>query len=201
VQREDDRMRDPHIVRDTSERRGGAILCTGPTATALTPAKCDGGASMLPKGYHQPAGSAQLRRVYTSMGFSIVVRIVPDGVSTKRPSDCGATFTDIETILASALEKIVDRFRGAVLVTVPQATPTEIVLRAGPLELNLLERTAKRGDRQIELLPRELRLLRYMMEHSNQLLARARLMQEAWNYNSFHKQILLTFTWVDFGAE
>jgi two-component system, OmpR family, response regulator len=88
-----------------------------------------------------------------------------------------------------------------VLVTVPQATPTEIVLRAGPLELNLLERTAKRGDRQIELLPRELRLLRYMMEHSNQLLARARLMQEAWNYNSFHKQILLTFTWVDFGAE
>ena len=36
-------------------------------------------------------------------------------------------------------------------------------LRVGPLELDLLTRTAKRGDRSIDLLPREFRLLEYMM--------------------------------------
>jgi hypothetical protein len=65
---------------------GGAILCTGPTATALTPAKCDGGASiMLPNGYHQPAGSAQSPLGSSGIaetglhvdGFSIVVRVFP----------------------------------------------------------------------------------------------------------------------------
>ena len=35
------------------------------------------------------------------------------------------------------------------------AVSRETVLRVGPLELDLIERTAKRGDRVIELLPRE----------------------------------------------
>src|SRR6201995_4179663 len=36
------------------------------------------------------------------------------------------------------------------------------VLRVGPLELDLMDRAAKRGDRPIDLLPREVRLLEYM---------------------------------------
>jgi DNA-binding response OmpR family regulator len=52
----------------------------------------------------------------------------------------------------------------------------------GPLELNLLDRAAKRGDRNIDLRPREFRLLRYMMERSDKLLTRAKLLQEVWNY-------------------
>jgi two-component system OmpR family response regulator len=63
--------------------------------------------------------------------------------------------------------------------------PTEsrdTTLRAGPLELDLIERTAKRGDRVIELLPREFRLLEYMMQRSDQLLTRAMLLEEVWNY-------------------
>jgi two-component system OmpR family response regulator len=58
----------------------------------------------------------------------------------------------------------------------------ETVLRVGPLELDLIERTAKRGDRAIELLPREFRLLEYMMQRSDQLLTRAMLLEEVWNY-------------------
>ena len=58
----------------------------------------------------------------------------------------------------------------------------DTILRVGPLELDLLARTAKREDRRIELLPREFRLLEYMMRRRDQLLTRAMLFEEVWNY-------------------
>ena len=58
----------------------------------------------------------------------------------------------------------------------------ETILLAGPLELDLIERTARRGEREIDLLPREFRLLEYMMRRSDQLLTRAMLLEEVWNY-------------------
>lgn len=58
----------------------------------------------------------------------------------------------------------------------------ETTLRVGPLEIDLIERSGRRGDRVIELLPREFRLLEYMMQRSDQLLTRAMLLEEVWNY-------------------
>jgi two-component system OmpR family response regulator len=58
----------------------------------------------------------------------------------------------------------------------------ETTLRVGPLELDLLERKAKRGERTIELLPSEFRLLEYMMQRKEQMLTRAMLLEEVWNY-------------------
>jgi two-component system OmpR family response regulator len=58
----------------------------------------------------------------------------------------------------------------------------ETVLRVGPLALDLLARTAKRDERVIDLLPREFRLLEYMMRRKEQLLTRAMLLEEVWNY-------------------
>jgi two-component system, OmpR family, response regulator len=58
----------------------------------------------------------------------------------------------------------------------------ETKLRVGQLELDLIERTARRGERTIDLLPREFRLLEYMMRRSDQLLTRAMLLEEVWNY-------------------
>jgi DNA-binding response OmpR family regulator len=46
----------------------------------------------------------------------------------------------------------------------------ETTLHVGPLELDLIERTAKRGDRSIDLLRREFRLLGYMMRHKGRVL-------------------------------
>ena len=63
----------------------------------------------------------------------------------------------------------------------PAAT-LEAKLKVGPLELDLIERTAKRGDRSIELLPREFRLLEYMMRRKDQTLTRAMLLEEVWKY-------------------
>jgi two-component system, OmpR family, response regulator len=58
----------------------------------------------------------------------------------------------------------------------------DTMLRVGPLELDLLARTAKKGERPIDLLPREFRLLEYMMRRRDQLLTRAMLFEEVWNY-------------------
>jgi two-component system, OmpR family, response regulator len=62
------------------------------------------------------------------------------------------------------------------------AETRETILRVGQLELDLIERTAKRDERSIDLLPREFRLLEYMMRRSDQLLTRAMLLEEVWNY-------------------
>jgi two-component system OmpR family response regulator len=62
------------------------------------------------------------------------------------------------------------------------AESRDTVLHVGPLELDLIERTVKRGERIINLLPREFRLLEYMMRRKEQMLTRAMLLEEVWNY-------------------
>jgi two-component system OmpR family response regulator len=56
------------------------------------------------------------------------------------------------------------------------------VLRVGPLVLDLIDRKARRGDREIELLPREFKLLEYLMRRANQVATRDMLLQDVWNY-------------------
>jgi two-component system, OmpR family, response regulator len=58
----------------------------------------------------------------------------------------------------------------------------DTILRVGPIALDLIERTVKRGDRTINLLPREFRLLEYMMRRKDQMLTRAMLLEEVWHY-------------------
>lgn len=62
------------------------------------------------------------------------------------------------------------------------AETRDTVLTVGTLELDLIGRTAKRGDRIINLLPREFRLLEYMMRRKEQMLTRSMLLEEVWNY-------------------
>src|ERR1700693_2614558 len=109
----------------------------------------------------------------------------------------------IPVLILSALGAIDDRVRGLRTggddyLTKPFATlelvarieallrraaeSRDTVLRVGPLELDLIERTAKRGERAIDLLPREFRLLEYMMRRKEQMLTRAMLLEEVWNY-------------------
>ena len=62
------------------------------------------------------------------------------------------------------------------------ANGTETVLRVGPLELNLVTRTARRGGRVLDLLPREFRLLEYMMRRAGRTITRTMLFEDVWNY-------------------
>lgn len=60
------------------------------------------------------------------------------------------------------------------------ATPT---LSVGPLVLDLLSRVVTRDDKVIELLPREFRLLEYLMRHADQVITRSMLLENVWDYN------------------
>jgi two-component system, OmpR family, response regulator len=63
------------------------------------------------------------------------------------------------------------------------AAPANSVLRVGDLELDLLTRIVKRGGKPIDLLPREFRLLEYMMRNSGQVVTRTMLLEHVWDYH------------------
>jgi len=55
-------------------------------------------------------------------------------------------------------------------------------LRIGSLEMDLVERTVRRGGRSIELLPREFKLLEYFVRRPDQVVTRAMLLEDVWHY-------------------
>jgi len=59
----------------------------------------------------------------------------------------------------------------------------ETVLRVGDLELDLVSRTANRGGKEIELLPREFQVLEYLVRNEGQIVPRATLLQHVWKLN------------------
>jgi DNA-binding response OmpR family regulator len=58
----------------------------------------------------------------------------------------------------------------------------ETILRAGDLELDLLKHVVRRAGNVIDLLPREYRLLEYLMQHAGQIVTRTMLFEEVWHY-------------------
>lgn len=56
------------------------------------------------------------------------------------------------------------------------------MLRVGPLEMDLIDRIVRRDGREVELLPREFRLLEYLMRRPNQVLTRTMLLEDVWQY-------------------
>ncbi len=60
---------------------------------------------------------------------------------------------------------------------------SETTLKVGDLELDLLSRTAKRAGKPIELLPREFRLLEFLMRHAGQVVTRTMLLERVWDYH------------------
>jgi DNA-binding winged helix-turn-helix (wHTH) protein len=136
-------------------------------------------------------------------GLPILVRFLVKDVPADIQSDAASGEADIHSLLSSTLETMVDRMRGsplrnddpskqpmaivelissAELLVRLRSLQNETVLRVGSLELDLVDRTAKRGDRQIALRPREFQLLKYMMQRSDQLLTRENLFKEVWHY-------------------
>ncbi len=56
-------------------------------------------------------------------------------------------------------------------------------LQVGDLELDLLTRGAKRSGSDIDLQPREFRLLEYLMRHAGQVVTRTMLLESVWEYH------------------
>jgi two-component system OmpR family response regulator len=123
-------------------------------------------------------------------GLSIIRGLRRDGVRTP-------------VLVVSALGAVNDRVRGLKIggddyLTKPFALPelaarvdallrrpTEVratSLRVGPVELDLIERVARRGDRMIKLSKSEFPLLEYFMRRADRVVTRDMLMEDIWNY-------------------
>jgi two-component system OmpR family response regulator len=57
----------------------------------------------------------------------------------------------------------------------------ETILRVGDLTIDLIDRTASRGGKQIALLPREFQLLEYLVRNEGRVISRAMLLQHVWD--------------------
>jgi len=56
-------------------------------------------------------------------------------------------------------------------------------LKVADLEMDLLSRTVHRAGQEIDLQPREFRLLEYFMRHAGQVLTRTMLLEKVWDYH------------------
>jgi two-component system OmpR family response regulator len=123
-------------------------------------------------------------------GLSIIQGLRRDGIR-------------VPVLVVSALGAVNDRIRGLKMggddyVTKPFALPElaarveallrrpletrATVLRVGPLELDLIERVARRGGNEIELSKSEFKLLEYFMRRPDRVVTRDMLLEDVWHY-------------------
>jgi heavy metal response regulator len=57
------------------------------------------------------------------------------------------------------------------------------VLEIGDLKMDLLSRKVSRGDREIELQPREFTLLEYLMRNAGNVVSKTMILEHVWDYH------------------
>jgi two-component system, OmpR family, response regulator len=57
------------------------------------------------------------------------------------------------------------------------------VLAVGDLEMDLIQRTVRRGGNQIDLLPREFQLLEYLLRNEGRVVTRTMLLESVWDFH------------------
>ena len=133
----------------------------------------------------------------------VVDRMLPDkeGLSIVQALRCEGN--RVPVLVLSALDRVDDRVQGlraggddylvkpfslielAARIEALLRRPADLPptwLRVGTLELNLQTGTARRGPRLLDLLPREFKLLEYLARRPGQVVTRAMLFQDVWDY-------------------
>jgi len=136
----------------------------------------------------------------------VMDRMLPnmDGLSVVRTLRAEARTTPV--LILSALSQVDDRVTGLQAggddyLTKPfafseltaridalsrRAAPSEpetTTLSIGDLTLDILSRTATRAGQEIELQPREYKILEYMMRRAGRVVTRTMLLEGVWDYN------------------
>ena len=136
---------------------------------------------------------------------AVVDRMLPGLDGLKVVAEMREHGNSVPVLFLSALSEVDDRVKGLKAggddyLTKPYAfvellaridalmrrrTPASVRTRldVGDLELDLLTRAAKRSGTDIELQPREFRLLEYLMRHAGQVVTRTMLLESVWEYH------------------
>jgi two-component system OmpR family response regulator len=132
----------------------------------------------------------------------IIDRMLPgiDGLSIIAALRAGKNQTPV--LVLSALGDVDERVKGlragcddylgkpfafsellARLEALTRRTSAETRLQVGDLEIDLLSRSVTRAAQPIELLPREFRLLEYLMRHAGHIVTRTMLLEKVWDHH------------------
>jgi hypothetical protein len=172
----DDKMRNHGINHDMADRPDTAFVRADPRTSGSASIHFFNPSTQLGRQHNHVQGTGMPPTLWNEMvefqadidGLPILFRLLVKDVPTEVQSGEVASYADIHSLLSSTLEQMVNRMRGssprrndlskpplAIAEMIPSgetparppAPPMETVLRVGPLELDLLDRTAKRGDR------------------------------------------------------
>jgi len=125
--------------------------------------------------------------------------------------------TEIPVLILSALSGVDERVRGLraggddyltkpfefveltarldVLIRRRAMPQRETVLRVGDLQIDLLTREVRRAGRTIDLLPREYRLLEYLMRHAGRVVTRTMLFEKSGDIITTRRPMSSTSIW------
>jgi two-component system OmpR family response regulator len=137
-----------------------------------------------------------------SFDAMIIDRMLPglDGLSIVAALRAAKNLTPV--LVLSALGDVEERVKGlragcddylskpfafsellARLEALSRRVSVETRLSVADLEIDLLSRTATRAGREIELLPREFRLLEYLLRHAGHIVTRTMLLEKVWDHH------------------
>jgi len=95
----------------------------------------------------------------------------------------------VPVLILSALDDVDERVTGLKAggddyLTKPYSLSEQgTVLHVGDLTLDLIKHKVTRSGRNINLQPREFRLLEYLMQHTGQVVTRSMLLENVWDYH------------------
>ncbi|MDR3500355.1 MAG: response regulator transcription factor [Parvibaculum sp.] len=140
-----------------------------------------------------------------SFDVLIVDRMLPKRDGLSLVSTLRAEGIRVPVLFLSALGEVDDRIMGLkaggddyltkpyafaellarIEVLVRRANPDQVrtKLQVGDLEVDLLARKVSRAGQDIDLQPREFRLLEYLMKHAGQVVTRTMLLENVWEYH------------------
>ena len=166
---------------------------------------CEGLAALGHYVRHEAHGAGALRRIKEE-SFDVLVldRMVPDldglSVLKRARADGNRTPALFLTAMSGIEDRVVGLEEGAddylvnpfaiselaarlqALFRRSHADPAVAVLKVGKIEMDLIERRVRRGDRIIQLQPKEFSLLEQLMRSPGSIVTRTMLLEKVWNF-------------------
>lgn len=123
-------------------------------------------------------------------GLTLVTRLRESGVQTPVLMISALSDTDerVRGLRAGGDDYLTkpfnpDEMAARVEVLLRRNASRPMVLRVSDLELDLIDRTARRAGTVLDLLPTEFRLLEFLMRHSGRVMTRTMIFEAVWGYH------------------